>query len=354
MLKFSLFLVSYLFLISCGSSENSSLYSLDKGFNHDEIAAEVPIIDLHADTVLYLSSNSPSSIMSSNLEAGYPNMKKGKYGAQFYVAWIAPDQRKVAYKRANNLLDTLDKVVKGNPNQMSVVSDTTQLNQQFSAGKISAFYGIEGGEAIESSLDNINHFYKRGVRYMTLTWNSYNLIADAAADAEKPHGGLSPYGEQVVKRMNDLGMVVDVSHTSNDTVEDVLRVSKDPIIASHSCSYALRNHSRNLNDTLIKGICSRGGVIGLNYNTGFLTSSGSSTVKTLGDHFDKIIAVGGIDCLALGSDFDGSIDPPSDFKNAGQIENLTKELIKRGYTKEQIEKIYSKNIQRLISKVVKK
>ncbi len=342
----------------CGdfSSERGGLKGIEEGLtgpSHEEIAAAIPIIDLHADTVLYLASSNPASISSSKLEAGLVNLQKGRYGAQVYVAWVAPEYRPTGFKRANALIDTLQKVVGGNPSTMAISKNAKEIEQRFGEKKISAILGIEGGEAIHEDLNNLDYFYNRGVRYMTLTWNSHNAIADASQDSEMPWNGLSPFGEKVIKRMNELGMLVDISHTSDATVEDVVTISQDPIIASHSNSFTLCDHPRNLRDDLIKKICERGGVIGVNFNTGFLvTGASSTTVKNLANHIDKIVQLGSIECPALGSDFDGSIRPPQDLSNASQLSNLTKELVKRGYSAADIEKIYGRNILRILKLVV--
>jgi membrane dipeptidase len=220
------------------------------------------------------------------------------------------------------------------------------------AGKISAFLGIEGGEAIANDINNIDYFYNNGVRYMSLTWNKSNRLAEAAMAPRKTYHGLTALGVQIVKRMNQVGMIIDISHASGATVSDILKISRAPIIASHSCCNALRRHPRNLTDNQIKAICAGGGIIGMNFHRKHLTAKNKATVSDVANHLDHLVKVGGISCAALGSDFDGDIVTPVGLENIGKLSNLTQELIKRGYKKEDIEKIYGLNFLNFLQKMV--
>lgn len=340
-------------LSACGSKNSGSALQsfLAPAFTHADVARAVPIIDLHCDTLLDVQRSGVSVFDSDSVEVSLPHVTKGLTGAQFFAAWIAPENASNGFARANQLIDAFYKLEKAYQQNVKFSGDTKGLEENFAAHKFTGFLGIEGGEAVGTDINNVNHFFNRGVRYMTLTWNSHNAIADAAQDNDKPWKGLSPYGEKVVQRMNDLGMMVDVSHGSDDTVRAALKTSRAPIIASHSNAYALRAHFRNLKDELIKGVCDKGGVIGINFYDSFLTSRGSATSKDIANHIDYIAKIGGVDCVALGSDYDGGINPPTDLPNPGEIATLTKELINRHYTQEQIEKIYSRNVQRILATV---
>jgi membrane dipeptidase len=256
--------------------------------------------------------------------------------------------------------------------------------------------GIEGGHAIEDSLPALREFYRLGVRYMTLTWNNTNNWADAGR-GEKKHNGLSEFGKEVVREMNRLGMMVDVSHVSDKTMSDALDVSKAPIIASHSSARALSNVPRNIPDDLLKRIAQNGGVVQVNFYSEFVDAAtvGPQSderearlkdqqaainekykddperraeesdkleaanplpplpLSKLIDHIDYIVKVAGIDHVGLGADFDGANDMPEGAKDVSMLPNITYELLKRGYSEQDIRKILGENLLRAFSQVEK-
>jgi membrane dipeptidase len=266
------------------------------------------------------------------------------------------------------------------------VADIRRAKQQ---RKIAALMGIEGGHAIEDSLPTLREFYRLGVRYMTLTWNNTNNWADAGR-GEKKHQGLSDFGKEVVREMNRLGMMIDVSHVSDETMSDALEVSKAPIIASHSSARALSNVPRNIPDDLLKRIAKNGGVIHVNFYSVFVdtnTVSPQSTarderlkaqqaaidkkykndperraeesdkleaanplpplpISKLIDHIDHIVKVAGIDHVGIGADFDGANDMPEGAQDVSMLPNITYELLKRGYSERDIRKILGENLLR--------
>jgi membrane dipeptidase len=252
--------------------------------------------------------------------------------------------------------------------------------------------GIEGGHAIENSLPALREFYRLGVRYMTLTWNNTNDWADAGR-GERKHNGLSDFGKEVVREMNRLGMLVDVSHVSDETMSDALSLSTAPIIASHSSARALSNVPRNIPDDLLRRIAKNGGVIQVNFYSYFVDkdtvgpqndernlrlkaqqealsakyandperlSEESDKLEAqnplpplplskLIDHIDHIVKVAGIDHVGLGPDFDGANDFPEGARDVSMYPNITFELLKRGYTEPQIRKILGENFLRVLS-----
>ena len=255
-------------------------------------------------------------------------------------------------------------------------------------GKIAALIGLEGGHAIEDSLKILREFYDAGVRYMTLTHSNTNNWADSSGDIAntniKHHGGLNALGRDIVREMNKLGMIVDVSHVADDTFWDALDASQAPIFASHSSCRALSNSRRNMTDDMIRAMAKKGGIIQINFACDFLnervrTDSPEEKSKlnakfgddqdelradveshfaraTLSDvvaHIDHVVKIAGIDAVGIGSDFDGVDCTPVGLEDVSKFPNLTRALLEKGYTQEQINKIYGGNTLRLMREVEK-
>ena len=233
------------------------------------------------------------------------------------------------------------------------------------SGRMAALMGLEGGHAIEDSLETLEEFYDRGVRYVTLTHTCSHSWADASTD-EARHGGLTEFGREVVRTMNRLGMIVDVSHVSDDTFWDVIEVTEAPVMASHSSARAVADHPRNMTDDMLRAVAKNGGVVMVNFLANYLdprkTSlvelatgwfwlthpSGTQTPLTVAvDHIDHIVSVAGVDHVGLGSDFDGGPFFPEDLDTVDDFPNITLELVRRGYSDEDIEKILGGNALRV-------
>jgi membrane dipeptidase len=300
-----------------------------------------------------------------------------------------------AFAYANQELDSLYAVAGRNPNRMQIVYSYRELMKAVKHHKLAALSGVEGGHMIEDNLDYLDSFYKRGVRYMTLTWNNSPSWATSAADESKhlfivtPYG-LNDFGIRVVKRMNELGMMIDVSHTGEKTFWDVIKYSTKPIIASHSSVYALCPVYRNLKDDQIKAIAKNGGVIQVNFYSGFIDSnyvpqlnhflklheteadslrrlkqpeysvldylfaryktelqSLRPPLSLLIDHIDYIVKLVGADYVGLGSDFDGIESSPQGLDGVEDYPKITEALLKRGYSKKDIYKILGGNFLRV-------
>jgi membrane dipeptidase len=352
--KFGLvFAFTVLPAILLGADMKKSGTKLLADFTPADISREAVIIDLHSDALdrMYWAGKDVALFGKNKLQSGLPALKRGGIKAQFFAIWEKPNQKK---RYADELVALFFKMLDAYSADLAFAGSVADLKRNLAAGKISAFLAIEGGEAIGDDLARLDYFYGKGVRYMTLTWNHNNLIADSAKEAKRSGGGLTPFGRKVVARMNELGMMVDVSHVSDQTVRDVLALSRAPVIASHSDCFALKRHPRNLKDELIRGVCASGGVIGVNYHRTFLVTRRAARVSDVADQIDHVVKTGGMGCAALGSDFDGGIFPPRDLMNAGQLENLSAELIRRGYTRDDIEKIYGRNVMRVMSEVMGK
>ncbi|HEY6245643.1 MAG TPA: dipeptidase [Pyrinomonadaceae bacterium] len=323
-------------------------------------------------------------------------MKEGGLTAEFFSVYIKPDYvaNGGAARRTLDMIDSVYRAVERHPNDLMLATSVADIRRAKQQGKIAALMGIEGGHAIEDSLPTLREFYRLGIRYMTLTWNNTNNWADAGR-GEKKHNGLSDFGKEVVLEMNRLGMMVDVSHVSDKTISDALDVSKAPIIASHSSARALSNVPRNIPDELLKRIGDKGGVIQVNFYTGFVDAAtvgpqseardarlkaeqdainqkykddperrGEESdkleaanplpplpISKLIDHIDHIVKVAGIDHVGIGADFDGANDMPEGARDVSMLPNITYELLKRGYSEKDIRKILGENLLRAFAEV---
>lgn len=318
-------------------------------------------------------------------------MKKGGLTAEFFSLYIKPwyVTHGGAARRTLDMIDSVYRAVERHPRDLMFATTAADIRRAKTQNRIACLMGIEGGHAIENSLPALREFYRLGVRYMTLTWNNTNDWADAAR-GEKKHHGLSDFGKDVVREMNRLGMLVDVSHVSDETISDALDVSKAPIIASHSSARALSNVPRNIPDDLLKRIAKNGGVIQVNFYSVFVDTDTVSPqsaerdkkikaqqdalnekykddperlseesdkleaanplpplpISKLIDHIDHIVKVAGIDHVGIGADFDGANDMPEGARDVSMLPNITYELLKRGYSEQDIRKVLGENFLR--------
>jgi membrane dipeptidase len=322
----------------------------------------------------------------------YPRSKEGGLDAPFMSIYIpAGNQKKPGASKAlaDSLIAMTERLASTFPDKFAMAYSPADIEANFSKGLISLPMGMENGAGIEDDLSNVEYFYKRGIRYITLTHGTDNLIGDASYDTTGTYGGLSDFGKQVVAEMNRVGIMVDLSHVSDNTFRDALALSKVPVIASHSSVRKFTpGFERNMSDELIQAMAKNGGVMMINFGGSFIDSAyaaGSAkvrehlvnymtenklsrsdsayrayaasysaannpfpTVQRVADHIDHVVALVGIDYVGLGSDFDGVGDSlPTGLKDVSMYPNLIAELLKRGYSKEDIEKICYKNIFRV-------
>lgn len=351
------------------------------------------VIDTHNDVTTPMTnddfdlSGTPPTPYRTNIE----RMKKGGLTAEFFSLYVKPwyVEHGGAARRTLDMIDSVYRAVERHPRDLMIATSVADVRRAKRQGKIAALMGIEGGHAIEDSLPTLREFYRLGVRYMTLTWNNTNNWADAGR-GEKKHNGLSEFGKEVVREMNRLGMMIDVSHVSDETMSDALDVSKAPIIASHSSARALSNVPRNIPDDLLKRIAKNGGVVQVNFYSVFVDTTTVSPqsaererrlkaqqdaidekykndperraeesdkleaanplpplpISKLIDHIDHIVKVAGIDHVGIGADFDGANDMPEGAQDVSMLPNITYELLKRGYSERDIKKILGENLLR--------
>jgi len=363
---------------------------------------QATVCDLHVDTLQRMTRGESLAGHGGHLDL--PRMRQGGLDVQFFAVWVDPiylahdGQPDRSHARAVELLDAFDREMAAHADVIRPVRRAAEARREVAAGRLAAALGIEGGHAIENDLDKLQEFHARGVRYMGLTWNNSTDWADAAKE-ETLHGtrhhGLTPFGVEVVHRMNDLGMIVDLSHAAESTFWKVLEVSRAPVMASHSDAYALSPHFRNLKDDQIRALADKEGIIGVNFFCMFLdgdymterqraeqehraaldaiaerhpydfpTQSEQeiallrSVMKPVPvpasrivDHVQHIVNLVGDDHVALGSDFDGTNALPDDLQDVSQLPLLTRLLQERGFSDSSIRKILGENVLRFFERV---
>jgi membrane dipeptidase len=250
-------------------------------------------------------------------------------------------------------LDTLKAQVGRNRNDIGLVVHPDSIESMNRQKRIAGVVVVEGGHCIEDKLENLLAFYGAGVRVMTITWNNSTSWAVSAKDSRADAVGLNDFGKQVIRTMDSLGMIIDVSHVGRKTVDDILATSKNPIIASHSGAYAIRDHYRNLTDAQIRAIAQRGGVIGVVFYPTFLVSSGQARLENVVQHIDYIKNLVGVDYVALGSDFDGIETTPVGLEDVSHFPALTEALLQKGYSRQDVRKILGENFMRVFRAVCK-
>jgi membrane dipeptidase len=356
------------------------------------------VIDAHADTPQRFADEGWA--FSEALQGGMLSLDSaatGGLGAEFLVAWPEPRQWKGRYAhRTLTLIDSIHEQVRRHADTMALCTSTDEIAAAHVAGKFAALIAIEGGHAIENDLALLRTYYRLGARYMTLTWSNTNEWADSSGDIEY-HNGLTAFGREVVREMNRLGMLVDVSHVSDKTFADVLATSRVPVIASHSSARALTNSPRNLTDEMLRALAANGGVAMVNFYPAFISDAWNSAwheqaeerraahdaleaqyssqglplpfdasnhldrefaskiprppLSALIDHFDHIAQVAGIDHIGIGSDFDGIPCLPEGIDSAADLPLITAAMMERGYSTSDLKKLLGGNLIRVFRAV---
>jgi len=309
------------------------------------------IVDAHTDTLTKLIATG-ENIYSNSLNLDIKRMKKrGKY-VQFFAAFISPEYYGGrAMKRAIELIDKFYEQWKTYKDDMMLCCNYNDIVTSLNENKVAAILSIEGGEALQGSLAALRMFYKLGVRSICLTWNNRNEIADGVAEGITG-GGLTNFGREVVREMNRLGMLIDLSHISERGFWDVITLSQQPVILSHSNARAVLNHRRNVTDEQIKAVKENGGVIGINLYPYFLNQAGVHSVSDAIRHIEHIISIAGEDHVGIGADFD-QMEPVFDgIDGVKYIENIIEELLKMNYTTDIVSKIAGGNFLRVIKQVM--
>ena len=364
--------------------------------SYQKIHAKAIVVDTHNDILMKATDDGYvfDTDLRGKTQSDLSRWKQGGLDVQLFSVFC-DGNKKNPYAYANRQMDTLDAVVARNPDKIVKAANTKELYKAVKQHKIAAMFGVEGGHMIEDDLSKLDALYKRGARYMTLTWNNSTTWASSAFEErfkkDLDHKGLTDFGKQVVKRMNELGMIVDISHVGETTFWDVIKTSTKPVIASHSSVYHFSPHQRNLKDEQIKAIAKNGGVIQVNFFSGFLDSTFEKRtaifeaahqaekdslkkinpesyffqqflfkkypdevkglrppLSLLIDHIEYIIKLVGIDYVGLGSDFDGITSSPQQLDDVTTYPLITKALLERGYSKKEVTKILGGNFLRVL------
>jgi membrane dipeptidase len=356
------------------------------------------LIDTHADTpLMLLDEGFDLADANSPLMVSIPKMRAGHLGAEFFAIWVSPSlPPQDVVRRALDLIAVVHEQVARHGEALELAENTTDIVRIHRQGKIAILMGVEGGHIMQNDLRLLDIYYRLGVRYMTLTHSVHTDWADSSGG--KPlHNGLTDFGRQVIARMNRLGMMVDISHVSDKTFFDTLAVSQAPVIASHSSCRALVDIPRNMSDEQIRALAKNGGVMQVNFYSAFIDQTYADArqnispeiraeiaaarqqaakegrqlsffqegqirlrydaklpvpgVERLADHIDHVVKIAGVDHVGLGSDFDGIDSAPRGMEDVSKLPNLVRELARRGYSEEDLEKILGGNLLRVMRHV---
>jgi len=386
-------LLLFLAMISCAEVDEN----LD--FHHSSFVA-----DLHDDTPLNILNGLDIGVRNTTGQIDIPRMKEGGMDLIFFAIWMDSINyigNNNAFKKANEIIDAVESVEQKYPTKIRLIRSADEALSTVEEGMIAGTFGMEGGYAIENDLSKLEHFYSRGVRYFAPTWNHNTSWATAAkfettVKSDYPLG-LTAFGRQVIEKCNELGIMIDLSHSGAKTVMDILEITEDPVIASHSSVWSLTPHFRNLKDSQLKAIAAGGGVIFVNFNSGFVDSTYETRYdafteshkreidslklelefeervgdlkdeifilfkselndirppfEALIDHIDYIAKLVGVDHVGLGSDFDGVRSMPKEMDDVTDLPKITKALFDRGYSEDDLEKILGGNLLRVFKKV---
>ena len=363
-----------------------------------DLAHKFIITDGHIDVPWRLNDGYEDlSIRTETGDFDYIRAKEGGLDAPFMSIYVPSSYQETggAKEKADSLIDLVHRIANDHPDKFEVAFSVADVNRIFGDGKIALPMGMENGAPILDDLNNVQYFYDRGIRYITLTHAKDNLICDSSYDTTGTWNGLSPFGREVVKEMNRVGIMVDISHVTDEVINQVMDMTDVPVIASHSsCRYFTPGWERNMGDAEIKRLKENGGVIQINYGSSFVTqvsqdkrNANSEKIEAYAkengleendetfiayakkvneenpmyaditevvDHIDRVVKLAGIDHVGIGSDYDGVGDSlPYGLKDVASYPNLIFHLLKRGYSEEDIEKICYKNIWRVWSTVEK-
>lgn len=362
----------------------------------EQLCQNFILIDTHIDLPDWLYDEWFDVTQISKGEVDYPRAIAGGLNLPFMSIYTSPSLEGTGKSKikADSMISLVHKMVKTWPDKFVFINSTSEINENLTHNKILLTMGMENGSPIENDINNLTEFYNDGVRYITLAHYKWNHICDSANDPERKWNGLSPFGEEVVKEMNRLGMMVDISHVSDSTFYDVIRLSKAPVIASHSCCrFFTPGYERNMSDEMIKALSQHGGVIQVAFASFFLRNDiyqqytngeerikkylkdnniksgtdsawqyesnywrenplSAATVQDVANHIDHIKNLVGINYVGIGSDFDGTGSLlPVGLEDVSKYPNLVFELLKRGYSDNDIQKILGGNLLRVWKQV---
>ena len=314
---------------------------------HDRVLT----LDTHCDTPMFFPQGIHFGQRDQKILVDLHKMTEGRQDATIMVAYLPqPTENPTAF--ADNIFDKIEEIVRENSRYIALAYSPDDLWMNKHRGLKSIMLGIENGIALDGKLENLKHFAGRGIVYMTLCHNGDNDICDSASKSEGTHGGVSAFGEKVIKEMNRLGIMVDMSHAGEKSFYDALEISSKPIVCSHSSARALCDHPRNLTDDQMRALAAKGGVAQTTIYHGFLKKDGEATILDVMAHLDHAIKVMGIDYVGLGTDFDGD-GGVRGLADSSELINFTRQLLARRYSEQDIQKIWGGNFLRVMKEVQK-
>lgn len=394
--KFPCLLATATLLAACGADNESSSEPavVDFAANAQRIAQSSIIIDTHIDVPMKLAMSSPD--ISQATESGdfdYPRAVAGGLNVPFMSIYTPADYEAEGKSKsaADDLIDLVENVVDSAPDKFAIATSVADVRSQFEAGLISLPMGMENGSPIDGDLANLQHFYDRGIRYVTPAHSRSNHLSDSSYDENRQWNGLSDFGKEAIREMNRLGVMVDVSHVSDDAFWQIIEISAAPVIASHSSArFFTPGFERNMNDEMIVALAKNGGVIQINFGSTFVSQKSRdygdarmaagkqyladnpdltesflyreysaiyakehgpmvfASLDDVLDHFDHVVKLTGVDHVGIGSDYDGVGDSlPDGLKDVSSYPNLIAGLLERGYSEEDVRKILGENLLRV-------
>ena len=406
MIRFRILLLSCVAFAASSAAQSSNPADIQVSARARAIQESAIVVDTHADTPqrfldegFDIGSTDPNDVGHLSLDKA----RRGNLGAEFFSIWVDPETNQGHFARHTfDLIDSVYEQAARHPDRMMMAFSVADIERAHREHKLAALMGIEGGHSIENDMHLLRDYYRLGVRYMTLSWSNTNEWADSSGDIDdakiQHHNGLTDFGKQVVLEMNGLGMMVDISHVADKTFWDAIATTKAPVIASHSSARALVDAPRNMTDDMLRAVAKNGGVVQVNFFSGFLDQDYRNKMlaqdkdqaaaiqkyvdslkaqgkpvnyiavnrmqrewmakilrppfKVLIDHIDHIAKVAGVDHVGLGSDFDGvSGATPQGMDSAADLPKITQALLDRGYSEDDIKKILGGNLLRVFRRV---
>ncbi|XP_033843722.1 dipeptidase 1 [Periophthalmus magnuspinnatus] len=326
-----------------------------------QLMSETPLIDGHNDLPwqMRLRFNNQLSKVDLNTYNGthtnIPKIKEGRLGAQFWSAYVpCASQYKDAVRQTFEQIDVVHRMCQKYPNVFMFASSSQDILDAFEQNKTASLIGVEGGHSIDSSLGTLRTMYQLGVRYLTLTHScntpwADNWLEDTSSEPSQ-HNGLSPFGKQVITEMNRLGMLIDLAHVTVKVMEQVLEMSQAPVIFSHSSAYSICNHKRNVPDHILTKVKEKKGIVMVNFYNDYVTCSKTANISDVADHFDHIKKVGGPEIVGFGGDYDGVTRLPQGLEDVSKVPNVVAELLRRGWTDEDVKAALGGNLLRVMKK----
>ncbi len=308
--------------------------------------------DLHNDILCKMARNSNYFLADrhSTYHTDIPRLQEGQVDIQLFAIFVSPSSSN-SYSSGMKQANIFLREMRNNPKTIIQCNTADQALDAIKNKKIAGVLAAEGAYIIENNIDKLKDFHKKGIKYLTITWNESLDWAICAKDPQSTTRGLSNFGRKVIRTLDTLGIIIDVAHTGIKTIEDILETTKNPIISSHTGCRKLRNHYRNLYDSQIKAIAKTGGLVAICFLPSFISSSGSCDIDDVIDHIDHVVKLVGVDHAAIGSDFDGISSTPRGLEDVSKFPALTTKLIRRGYSQPDIEKILGKNFLRVFKQV---